>query len=168
MSDKPDGRSFWTTLPGLLTGVAALITALVTAFGVLVGMNNRPNTPNSPPPQDNAGDGGAAHGGTRVESVSLRVDPSNGSVPCPVQITFSGRISLSGGGGLVEYRWVRDDGGLAPLETLEFAGPGSQDVSTTWLRGGSPGDVVDGWMKLTVLQPASVESEAASFSLICA
>jgi hypothetical protein len=35
MSDKQDGKSFWTTIPGILTGCAALITAIGTIITVL-------------------------------------------------------------------------------------------------------------------------------------
>ena len=36
MSDRQKDKSFWVTLPGSLTGIAAVITAIATLVGVLI------------------------------------------------------------------------------------------------------------------------------------
>lgn len=40
MVDEKRSSGFWTTLPGVLTGLAALATALVSAYAVIRGPNN--------------------------------------------------------------------------------------------------------------------------------
>lgn len=255
MARVPTTRSasFWTTLPGLLTAVATLLTAVIGMLAFLSTQDDGPTTAvldsgTSPPTSSAAsgstsaagsdgpspsssrstgtvgagsapggagsgtagettghggsargsgdpggasaeggssaegsgragsGDGRASGGGdtavvlssVAVEDVEVRADPFAGPVPCPVDVVFSGRISLSGGGGVVEYRWERSDGASARLETLEFDGPGSKEVSTTWSRWGETGDVVDGWQRLTVVKPQRMASGQASFQLTCA
>jgi hypothetical protein len=55
-----DRRSFWTTLPGILTGVAAIITAVATLLNVLPESKKEPRTnfDLSPAPQTAEPEGG--------------------------------------------------------------------------------------------------------------
>ena len=47
--DSKDTKSFWTTLPGILTGAAALVTAIATLIGALNAMGVfTPATPTPP------------------------------------------------------------------------------------------------------------------------
>ena len=110
---------------------------------------------------------GAPRAGFRVIETIMRADPFSGSVGCPVEILFSGRISVAGGGGTVTYRWIRDDGASAPVQTLTFDGPGSQDVETTWTRFGDPGAAIEGWQAIEIIDPAPSESDHAEFDLTC-
>ena len=102
----------------------------------------------------------------RIVEMFARADPFDYSGPCPVMITFSGRVSVAGGGGTVSYKWIRNDGASAPVETLIFDGPGSQDVSTTWYIGGAGMDY-SGWQALEVFDPQSVTSDRAEFQIRC-
>lgn len=53
MSDKPEGKSFWTTIPGILTGCAAVITAIGGIVVVLVTTGIIiPRTPTPTPPKE--------------------------------------------------------------------------------------------------------------------
>jgi hypothetical protein len=61
---------------------------------------------------------------------------------------------------------VRSDGASAPVETVTFERPGSQDIETTWTRGG-PGDRVDGWQQLEITSPVQARSERAAFDVTC-
>jgi hypothetical protein len=51
MRDERDQHSFWTTLPGILTGVAAVITAVDGLIGGLYAAGIIGNEPNSPTPE---------------------------------------------------------------------------------------------------------------------
>jgi len=104
--------------------------------------------------------------GFRVIETFLRADPFNYSGVCPVMITFSGRISVAGGGGTVSYKWIRNDGASAPVETLTFDGPGSKDISTTWYIGGS-GMTYSGWEAIQIFDPQPLTSEHADFNIQC-
>lgn len=107
-----------------------------------------------------------APAGFRIVETFLRSDPFNYVGACPVMITFSGRISATGGSGMVSYRWIRNDGASAPVETLTFAGPGSQDVSTTWQLG-DVGMSYSGWQAIEILDPEEVTSDRAEFNIQC-
>ncbi len=104
--------------------------------------------------------------GFRVIETFLRADPFDFSGACPVMITFSGRISVAGGGGTVSYKWIRNDGASAPVETLTFDGPSSKEVNTTWYIGAS-GMTYSGWQAIEIFDPQSLTSEHADFKIQC-
>jgi hypothetical protein len=106
-----------------------------------------------------------APSGFRVVEAILRADPFDYTGTCPVVITFSGRISAVGGG-RVSYKFLRNDGASAPVETLTFDAPGSKDVSTTWTLGG-PGDAYAGWQAIQILEPQELTSAQATFAIQC-
>jgi hypothetical protein len=120
------------------------------------------------PPQDN-GEGTPSVPGPRVVEAMLRADPFNYEGTCPVEIRFSGRISVAGGPGSVTYRFIRSDGASAPVQVLNFDGPGSKNVSTTW-RLGAPTSRFNpyrGWQAIKILDPVEKQSNKASFTLRC-
>jgi hypothetical protein len=67
--------SFWATLPGILTGVAAMITALVGVAALIIGLRDG-NGPSTDHP--NGGDGG--DGSTVTMRVGDGLDVDTGSV----------------------------------------------------------------------------------------
>jgi hypothetical protein len=119
------------------------------------------SSPSAPPPSTR-GSPASFH----VDRLVVRADPFRITTACPTTITFSGRISVAGGVGTVTYHWVRSDHAIAPVETVKFNGPGSQNVITTWTLGG-PGFKYDGWEAIEIIRPAARRSERASFSLTC-
>jgi hypothetical protein len=104
--------------------------------------------------------------GFRIVETFLRVDPFDYAGTCPVMIRFAGRISVAGGGGIVSYKWIRNDGASAPVETLTFTGPGSQEVETTWYIGDA-GMNYSGWQAIEVLDPQAATSDRAEFRIQC-
>lgn len=151
-------KSFWTTVPGILTGIAAVITAI---GGLVIVLNQVDGTG----PGNNGGGGPPGQPPSfRVAEAFLRADPFDYVGPSPVTIKFTGRISVVGGGGTVSYKFLRNDGASAPIETLHFDGPGSRDVSTTWRLGG-PGFTYSGWQSIKILEPQEMESERANFKI---
>jgi hypothetical protein len=101
----------------------------------------------------------------QVTGAALQADPINYVGPCPVRITFSGRISVNSSGS-VSYKFLRNDGASAPIQTLTFDGPGSQDISTTWDLGAS-GMTYSGWEQIQILEPQALTSNQATFSIQC-
>jgi|GEM_PF-2046372 len=97
----------------------------------------------------------------RVEA-TLSADPASYSGPCPATINFRGRISVSAPG-QVQYRFIRSDRATAPVQTLNFPQPGSQEVTTTWRIGRD----YSGWVAIKVTSPLEVESEKANFEIKC-
>jgi hypothetical protein len=167
MSNKSESRSFWTTLPGILTGLAALLTAVggLYATGV-IGRSPAPTptaTATTAPTMSAAPTPSESHIGFRLVEVILRADPFDYSGVCPVKVTFSGRISVAGGSGNVSYRFLRSDNASAPVQALTFTGSGSQDVSTTWTLSGS----YSGWQAIEVLDPEGRQSDKATFTITC-
>lgn len=186
MESAPEPRkSFWTTVPGILTALAAVITAVGGLTGVAIAQRTTtapttttpttsaaPVTTSTPPTT-------AAPTTTTTSSTSttttttrpaveatLRADPFSGNATCPVKVTFSGRISLLVGSGTVSYRFLRSDGASAPVQSVTFAGPGSKDVTTTWQLG-APGKRLTGWQQLEILSPVHLTSSQAAFDITC-
>jgi hypothetical protein len=98
----------------------------------------------------------------------LRADPFDYSGPCPVKVTFSGRISIVGSG-RVTYKFIRSDGASAPVQRLVFDGSGSQDVTETWTLGGK-GTNYTGWEAVQIIDPVDpkgITSERAPFTIRC-
>jgi hypothetical protein len=174
------GKSFWTTVPGILTGTAAVITAVggllfvLYQVGVLqtereIEMISEPvrePEPRQEPEPKREPEHEEQPAGFRVAEVILRADPFDYKGPSPAKIKFSGRISVIGGNGIVSYKFLRSDGASAPIETLKFDAPGSKDVSTTWTLGG-PGSTYSGWQSIKIFEPQEMESERANFKIQC-
>lgn len=154
-------KSFWMSAPGILTGIAALITAVVGLLGAFHQMGLIGGEQPTPKSAEDASDNGF-----RIAEVMLRADPFNYSGPCPVTINFSGRISVVGGGGQVSYKFLRSDGASAPVQTLEFTSSGSREVSTTWRLGGQ-GQSFNGWQSIKTFDPGEKQSNKATFQIRC-
>lgn len=175
MAEEPKSQSWWQTIPGILTATAGIIAA---ATGLVVALNQagilpvqhkqtlsadtakrgeraKPTPPRPSPAQ-----------GSRIVEMLLRADPFNYTGPCPVTITFSGRISVAGGGGPVSYKFLRSDGASAPIQTLDFASAGSRGVATAWRLGGS-GQSYSGWQAIKTFDPEEKESNRATFQIRC-
>lgn len=160
----------------LFKAVAALATAIVAIIGLMSATGAFNPKPTATPPAFETPASTATVGpqsvptqepaGFRVIEAFLRADPFEGSAACPVVITFSGRISVVGGSGTVSYRFIRSDGASAPVQSLTFTGPGSQDVQETWTLGGS-GSVVSQWEAIQILDPTPLESAHAAFEITC-
>ena len=95
-------------------------------------------------------------------SASLNVNPPIYSGTCPTTITFNGTITAPGAG-RVQYKFVRSDGALSPVQTLEFTAPGAKPVNHTWWTDGP-----SGWEAIQIVYPVSLTSNRAEFTLRCA
>jgi len=97
-----------------------------------------------------------------VSGVSFAVNPPVWVGPCPKTFTFTAGITVTAAG-TVTYKWTRSDGALAPMQTLVFAGPGTQYVTSTWSIGA---DYI-GWKKIYIGVPNNQTFGTASFNLNC-
>lgn len=104
---------------------------------------------------------GVAEAEQRTE-VSLGVEPIDQSGSCPANVKLSTKIVLPRPG-KVQYRFVRSDGILDTLKTLNFEKPGEKEVVASWnfIRDFS------GWVQLKIVQPENVESEKIPFQVQC-
>ena len=152
-----------------LGGIAAVIVALTGLLTFVyqnhfLGLNESPTTPTltarpTAPVSSSAPS-------VLISEVFLRADPFDYSGTCPIRITLSGRISVSRGSGTVSYRFIRSDGASAPVQTVNFTGPGSMDVTNAWQLGG-PGFTYSGWEAIRLLDPQQVDSAHATFRVVC-
>ena len=102
----------------------------------------------------------------QVTRALLRVAPSNYQGPCPALLQFEGVIAASGKGS-VSYTFTRSDGVSGPTNTLEFDGPGSKLVNTSWTLGGSGMAPFEGWQAIKIVSPNPMESNDAAFMMKC-
>lgn len=97
----------------------------------------------------------------RVNQLTIAASPAAYSGSCPKDITFYGTITTNGRGE-VKYRWVRSDGSETSETTISFDFASSKSVENSWSRNGG-----NGWEKLKIVSPNTLESSQASFSISC-
>lgn len=156
----------------VLVTVIAVAAAVVAWNVIFDGGAPEPTVSASPPATSQTSPPAPAQSSTgptdfRVVEVILRADPAEYVGPCPVTITFSGRISVAGGGGTVSYKFLRNDGASAPVQTLVFDSPGSKDVMDTWTLGGDSLQSYSGWQAIQIFDPEERTSNEAAFSITC-
>jgi len=98
-----------------------------------------------------------------VTSVTASVSPNSFTGICPKEFNFSADITVNTGG-TIQYVWERSDGGTPTPESLDFPGPGTKTVNTSWTTSASGNDK---WMRLHVTAPNDITSNQATFSLEC-
>lgn len=143
-----------SSLPAILSGVAVLSVIGIAAYLYLQG----DKTPFGPPPQ-----------GPRVVETSLKASPNRYRGPCPVNIDFTGGITVAGGAGAIYYKLLRSDNTRGPTKIVEVLGPGNIPVTTSWRLGGGSDrfQPFRGWHQIEVLDPQQVKSERAIFEIYC-
>ena len=168
-SGEGTAKSFWHSLPGFMTGAAALVTAVGTLVTFLVrGGGDAGNGPTTPAGNIASPAGTVASvAAVRVTGVTLRAEPADGTGPCPVTIRFAGTITVDGPGS-VAYTFDRADGGTVPTRLLEFDAAGTKEVSIARKLAGKPGAKASGWYAVRIIQPAHRVSERAQWVHTCA
>jgi hypothetical protein len=99
-------------------------------------------------------------------TVKLGFDNGASSMTCANELLFKGKIK-SDKPGKVQYRFIRSDGVLQPVETVEFASAGAKDVNYRWTLKGPALAEFKGWLSLSVTYPEEAATDKVKFSLIC-
>ena len=99
-------------------------------------------------------------------SISLNVEPASYTGACPADIRFKGTVTSSKPG-KIQYRFIRSDGVLQPVETIEFSAPGSKEVNAAWAVGEKKSLSYDGWGAIKVVYPEEAQSDKATFTVAC-
>ena len=95
MSEKPELRtSWWQTIPGVLTGVAAIITAVT---GLILAFNHTNGTRDERAPQSQSGSDGAPNS----SPVTSRSDSSGTVQAQPVTLPSPNPLRLAGGNAVI-------------------------------------------------------------------
>ncbi len=97
-----------------------------------------------------------------VTKVRVIVGPASFTGKCPKEFVFKGQIT-SDRAGIVEYKWIRSDGGIAPVKTIRFERPGTIGVRSTWTINRN----YTGWKSIQIIAPNHIGSNRASFKLKC-
>lgn len=112
----------------------------------------------------------AAPARAAVSIVGIQAIQTSAAGKCPATISVRARVLLDAKGRFT-YRWERSDGSVdgAVHAPADADGVNPTVVGTTWTLGAaSPAfHPFNGWMKLHVLTPADVTSDAATFTLDC-
>lgn len=144
MGGEPSRASFWTTLPGILTGIAALITALVTAAAFLLSGESK----DSPPVRKALG----------TKQIRQEIAPaSNPGLPPAVRRLTVGRspfspasgLTSTGGGG--DIVWVSGQLNLYGTRNAVATGEPGKDSCVEVLQRRS-----DGYLQRHQLQQGAV------------
>src|SRR5215212_486239 len=154
---------FWSSLPGVLTGLAALIAA-VAGMAQLLKDDGGSSTPepsggtlvrpdsSSPAESQPAPEPGTK--GFKVTGYELS-GPSPGqgeTVPCPHKVSWNATISVVGTG-TVRYGWFVVGSGGTKEGTVSFQHSDFEAVPITLTVPGSSGDHVKGDIGLKILSP---------------
>jgi hypothetical protein len=97
----------------------------------------------------------------------LSVSPTNYKGPCPATFTFKGKITVNRAT-TVQYRFIRSDNTRHALGVLTFDGPGTQEVTDTWVFD-DPAQLpaFKGWEAIQLNLPMKIQSNIAFFSGTC-
>src|SRR5436190_4428122 len=106
--------------------------------------------------------------GFAVTRVGLKANQRDTTGPCPIDVGFSGFITVNGPGE-VRYKFIRSDTPNGGQEfILNFKEAGTQSVATTWFGlGGDALPTVAGWEAIQILSPNSLESNHALLNIAC-
>ena len=105
--------------------------------------------------------------GFAVTGLNLKANSRETSGPCPINVGFSGFITVNGPGE-VRYKFIRSDAELGGQEfILKFKEAGTQPVVTSWSIGGDGRPSFAGWEAIQILSPNSQESNHALFNIAC-
>jgi hypothetical protein len=99
-------------------------------------------------------------------SALLGFDNGTSSVICANELLFKGKIK-SDKAGKVQYRFIRSDGVIQPIETLEFAAAGTKNVNFKWTLRGTDLAEFKGWISLLVVYPEETVTDRVNFSVAC-
>jgi hypothetical protein len=97
---------------------------------------------------------------------SLTLDSSNPSGICTSEVAFKGTIT-SEKPGKVQYKFIRSDGAILPVETLEFNASATKEITSKWNLNGSFKPEYAGWQAIRIVYPEEFESGKADFSFTC-
>jgi len=103
--------------------------------------------------------------GIRAETlinINLSANPSNYKGICPITVNFEGEISVSKKCKL-QYRFLRSDGKVMPVEVLDFSKKLVNNVKMQWTTQID----LDGWVSIEILSPVSMKYKKVPFSLKC-
>jgi hypothetical protein len=102
----------------------------------------------------------------KVTNISLLASPEKYQGVCPALAGFDGVIETDNQG-TVQYTFVRSDGAIGPLQTLNFKSAGKLPVRNTWSLGGAGLPSYSGWQAIKILSPVVMESGKAGFEMQC-
>ena len=99
-------------------------------------------------------------------TATLNADNPSYSGICPADINFKGTITTDKPG-KIQYKFVRSDGVIQPVETLEFNTPGAKEITATWLSCDPGTKRYEGWQSINIVYPEERQSNKANFSVTC-
>ncbi len=106
--------------------------------------------------------GTAADLSAHVVKVKAYVSPATYKGKCPHTFKFAGEITVKKAC-KVKYRWKRSDNAIPPVKYIDFDGPGTKTVKSTWMLGKSG----KFWKALEILTPNKMLSNKAVFTVSC-
>jgi len=109
----------------------------------------------------------AAPAGALTIDVQTTVANVGTVTSCPVNVNFNAKIIVTGwpsSNHTLQYKWVRSDNAVAPMQTLVFPnGVDTMNVTAFWAFGKN----ASGWEGLEISYPSPLTSNRATFTMSC-
>ncbi len=105
-----------------------------------------------------------------IINVNLNAFPKDYSGNCPTKIRFQGNITVRNilnSPLTVHYLFERSDGVKSSVYSHTFYRDDSFSVSHEWILGSRYSEVINGWMRLEIIEPYFIKSNRAYFKVIC-
>src|SRR5438552_1211425 len=119
----PDGKkSFWTTVPGVISGIAAIVTALGVLVPILLGVGGKHTNKNAA--SQNSSPGVTSTAGTGATSPTAGGGTGDTASPLPTDSSSSSPLGIT-----ADPSTVNLGSGKASDATVTITNPGSTDVT---------------------------------------
>jgi hypothetical protein len=142
----------------LVIGSVAAVAAVVVATGAAVALTGK-----NPPPANIADNSSVTS--AALPTLQAAVIPPVAASRCtaPASFRYQGTITASAPG-TVSYRWVYSSGRQGPVQTVDFAEAGHQQVTGEPVTTKTAGT---GWAEIKMVKPAAATSNKATYRLLC-
>jgi hypothetical protein len=160
----PGGGTSSTLDPGTTAGGTTTTSATTTTVAGAAG------TPSSSSSTSSTSSTTSTTRAITASASAVSAAPGSFKGTCPVSVTFSATISVTGGPVTVRFQWIRSDEAGGAVRTVRFDGSGAQSrtVRTIMSVGSAGGGDFSASAQLRLLSPSALTTARKTFVAACA